>query len=254
MLCLCKYNARNVFRQLEDKYAFYSFNKKYFKRNILKIDKVSEYEQFSNFVHTNKNFIMKPLSGQCGEGISIYKEVNSNLDQLFSKFKSISGGVVLETLVVQSKIMAIWNETSVNTVRIPSFRTRKGIYVLQPFLRTGRYGSCVDNGGSGGIFAVIDDKTGIVITDGCNERRQHFIEHPDSHVIYRGWQVPNWDELMSLVKEIHSNLPSDFYYVGFDFAFTDYGWVLIEGNWGQFVGQYCNQQGVRKEFTKLIFS
>ena len=27
---------------------------------------------------------------------------------------------------------------------------------------------------------------------------------------------------------------SDHIYVGWDFALTDNGWVLIEGNWGQF--------------------
>ena len=42
-------------------------------------------------------------------------------------------------------------------------------------------------------------------------------------------------------------------YVGFDFALTQEGWVLVEGNsLGQFVGQIAEQKGVRKQFMEYL--
>ena len=41
-------------------------------------------------------------------------------------------------------------------------------------------------------------------------------------------------------------------YIGFDFALTEKGWVLIEGNWGQFVSQYNDKIGVKDQFVKYL--
>lgn len=252
LLCFSKPSAFEAWNQLEDKYAFYKMMGTFFKRDVLKIDADSTYESFSLFCDNHKSFILKPLSGQCGQGVSIYKEVNGDLETLFCKLKSISGGVVLEELIKQAKEMSAWNASSVNSVRIPSIATQSGLHILQPFFRTGRKGAYVDNTGAGGVFAAIDEKDGTVITDGYDESGNRYEKHPDSHIQYHGWKIPKWDELLDLVGEVHRSLSSIHHYVGFDFALTDDGWVLIEGNWGQFTGQYCTHRGVRKEFYKLM--
>lgn len=42
-------------------------------------------------------------------------------------------------------------------------------------------------------------------------------------------------------------------YIGWDFALTERGWVLIEGNWGQYVAQQSALgKGLRTEFDKYI--
>lgn len=41
-------------------------------------------------------------------------------------------------------------------------------------------------------------------------------------------------------------------YIAWDFAYTPNGWVLIEGNWGQFLSQFATGKGLRKQFEKLI--
>ena len=43
-------------------------------------------------------------------------------------------------------------------------------------------------------------------------------------------------------------------YVGFDFALTPDGWVVIEGNWGNFPHQVCVHHGIKKEFESLMNS
>lgn len=41
-------------------------------------------------------------------------------------------------------------------------------------------------------------------------------------------------------------------YIAWDFAYTPNGWVLIEGNWGQFLSQFATGKGLRKRFEKLM--
>ena len=168
---------------------------------------------------------------------------------------SDQGNWVVEELVVQHPETAVWNESSVNTVRVPSFRTPEGVYILQPFFRTGRKGSIVDNAGQGGVFAVFDPETGVITTDGVNEFGGRYPTHPDSGIRFKGWQIPYWKELKSLVAEVHQSLPEHHRYVGFDFALNKDGqWVLIEGNWGQMVGQMAELKGIRRQFIEHITS
>lgn len=164
-----------------------------------------------------------------------------------------SGTWIAEELVVQSAEMEAWNPSSVNTVRINSFRKDVDCLVHTPFLRVGRKGSIVDNGGAGGVFCSIDAETGVVATDGFTERGDVFKEHPDSGQAFKGEQIPRWQELLALSREIHLSLPEAFRYVGFDFALTDAGWVLIEGNWGQYVAQQVTwERGMKQDFESLM--
>ena len=160
---------------------------------------------------------------------------------------------IAEELIIQHKETEAWNPSSVNTFRIPSFRAKEGVHILQPFFRTGRKGSVVDNAGHGGIFAVFDPETGIITTDGVDEYGGRFECHPDSGKKFKGWKIPYWDELKALVAEVHHSLPEHHRYVGFDFALTKEGqWVLVEGNWGQMVGQMAELKGIRKKFIEYI--
>ncbi len=43
-------------------------------------------------------------------------------------------------------------------------------------------------------------------------------------------------------------------YIGFDFAYTPEGWVLIEGNWGQIISQYHNKIGQKERFKELMLA
>lgn len=215
-------------------------------------------EQFMAFVNKHPRYIQKPLMGQCGRGTAIVDIASINNAALHNVFSTllVEGGYILEELILQDEWAVRWNPTSVNTVRIPSIRTNvNGQYeytILQPYFRTGRYGQVVDNGGSGGIFVSVDPVSGMIISDACDEKGNRYSQHPDSHIVYKGKIIPHWQELVALSKEVHSILPSYHRYVGFDFALTPTGWVLVEANWGQFLGQYSCGIGIRKQFENLM--
>ncbi len=154
---------------------------------------------------------------------------------------------MIEGLIRQSPLMASWNESSVNTVRIPTILTKKGFHVLGCFLRTGRKGTVIDNAGGGGIQASINCKNGIVDSDGFSWDGKFHVEHPDSRMVYKGFQIPEWDKLLQIAECAHRGMP-EHKYIAYDFAYTVNGWVMVEGNWGQFSGQFASRIGLKKLF------
>lgn len=245
-------------RDLINKFNFYELNKEFFKRECLKVSKETSYEDFINFVKRNGKVFIKENAGSFGYNAHLAEYTdNESLKFNYAELHLNEGAEwIAEGLVVQDERMAVWNKSSVNTVRIPSFIIDGGKdnVVFMPFIRTGRAGAVVDNAGAGGIFAVIDEKTGTIITDGADESFNRFEKHPDAGIKYKGWQIPLWDELMATVKKAHQSMKNH-KYIAYDFALTKNGWVMIEGNWGQYVCQQtATQIGAKEKFVNLIQS
>ena len=243
----------DVYQELKDKSFFYQLTSKYFCRDVCFIGAKYEMDTFFQFTKLHSTFIVKPINGSLGANTFITSIKNEEeAKQLYQELKQ-KGEWVVEEVIKQHPETAKWNETSVNTVRIPSFRLKDGCKILQPFFRTGRKGEVVDNAGHGGIFAVFDPETGIITTDGVDEFGGRFECHPDSKLTFKGWKIPQYESLVQLVSEVHQSLPLHHRYVGFDFALThDSKWVLLEGNWGQMVGQMAELKGIRKKFLEYI--
>lgn len=250
MYC-CKYAGMEKFQVLKDKFAFYELMKEHFFRDACKLRTPSDKEAFIAFVRKHHRFIAKPNSGSFGKNTNIYT-ITDNAEQVFDELTKDGTEWIIEELIEQVPQMGQFNPTSVNSVRIPTFATKQGIKVFGCFMRTGRRGSVVDNAGVGGIFAKVDEETGMIVSDGCNEAGDRFKLHPDSKVQFKGFQIPRWSELYKLALDCHAKLP-DHKYVGWDFALTKNGWVLMEGNWGQFLCQQVSaQKPMKKQFIGLI--
>lgn len=255
MEILSKTGARKLHNvELSEKCNFYKIAAPWFKREVALVESASDYDDFANIVRKQGKVIVKPASDGCGSGIFIceYKDEQS-LKNTFTEMMQRGSSYIIEELIKQDSRMGVWNESSVNTLRINTYKNKNGVYNHICFMRTGRSGAFVDNGGKGGIFAIIDDKTGRICSDGHNEHLDTFINHPDSGITYKGWQIPEWDEVLELAKIIHEKVFPKHPYIAWDFALSDRGWVLIEGNWGQFVcQQVCSERGVKQEIIDLL--
>ena len=244
----------NFLNEINNKYNFYLLAKPYFKREVIKVDSNECVDDFVAFVKKHGKVFVKPLEGSKGKGAHVYtytddESVQNYLKQLLEEGTSW----MVEECIKQSAEMAQWNETSVNTIRIPSFLHDGKFTVIWTRLRMGKKGAIVDNAGAGGIVVNVDPATGVVASDGIDEFYNHFEKHPGSGLAFKGWQVPRWDELLKTVEDIHRNVFNKHVYVAWDFALTDDGWVVIEGNWGQLLGQQtASQVGVRKKFHELV--
>lgn len=240
--------------EIKDKWGFYQLAKDFFKRDAVLVQISEDWEAFRTMALKNKHLICKPNDKALGSGI-FAADVKDDEDarKLFNNLQTKGSTWIIEEKIVQDDRMALWNESSVNSVRVLSFLNANGFFIITPFLRTGRCGSVVDNAGAGGIFANVDYKTGIVESDGIDERGQYYTEHPDSNVVFKGWQIPQWDKLLKTVEEIHKTVMSGHPYIGWDFALSkEKGWCVIEANWGQFVNQYIDKRGRKEEFLRYV--
>ncbi len=256
-----RYAQMNLYRQvnpqkkygpiLENKGKCFQFFGKYYKRNLLYVPRIdigleSTLTKVSAFLERHNRFMIKPLWGNCGEGIRIFKSNSVSESDLFMLYPA---GFVLEELIEQERRMSYFYSYSVNTVRIITVNYGDEIEVMWPFLRVGRGGAVVDNAGAGGLIIPIDIHSGITIAAG-DEFRHSFQVHPDTGVPLAGFQIPEWDDLCSVVKEMAAICP-DCHIMGWDMAFTDKGWVVVECNYGpDLVLQYV-VGGVRNEFIMV---
>ena len=251
--CVQYINLEVFNKEVKDKYAFFQIMKPFFGRKVFQVNSLTDRGEFVKFAMDVKSLFCKLSKGSRGNG-AFAEEVSSEEDaeRLFIRLTtSIDDAWVVEERIQQSEEMAQWNESSVNTVRIPSFITQSGFKVICPAYRTGRKGSVVDNASQGSVLAGIDIVSGTLITDGVDEFGHNFKEHPDSGLVFKGWQIPRWKELLETAEHAHRTIPHH-KYIGWDFALTDKGWVLIEGNWGQMIGQYATKVGVKDLFMKYI--
>lgn len=246
-------NSPRARRTLTNKYEAYNLFSKYYGRRVelisskeLKGDK--GLEKLKTFVcEKNGQYIVKPIGLSQGKGIKIL----SSLSEIVDYMKTLSGGEIIEELIVQDESMAVFNPTSVNTLRIHTASYGNGeVDVLWPCLRMGRAGSVVDNAGAGGIFAAIDAKTGKTIS-AIDESRNVWTIHPDSKIDLIGVTIPRWGEAVALVKELAKTLP-DAGFVGWDLALTKEGWVMVEGNTCPLlIYQIAVGRGLRPEFHEI---
>lgn len=244
-------SERKYVDELCNKYNFAKIAYKYFNRGVTFVGPNTSYQDFADFTSRCKDLFIKPVSDSFGRGARtvLITSTNDSL-QLFEELNNSEW--IVEERISQCSETSMWNESSVNTVRLPCFLSNGHFHVLAPFFRTGRKGSVVDNAGGGGIFACIDAKTGVLNSDGVDEMNNYYTNHPDSDMVFRGWQIPRWNELLTLAEETFRECFPTHRYIGFDYALTENGWVLIEGNWGQFVGQYNSKKGVKQEFINYL--
>ena len=170
-------------------------------------------------------------------------------------FQSIvnSGRHILEERLIQTTELSAFNESSVNTIRAITFNTKHGIRVPYCTIRTGKPGAFVDNGGAGGIQACIDFQTGRIITDGFDESGNEYVSHPSSGTVFKGYQLPDWKQLQSLLTNIALKVPL-IRFIGWDLAHTKDGWTIVEGNENCYIiaQQMIRDKGMKREFEKLM--
>lgn len=249
-------NNRKGERIVASKWLTYRQWKAFYHRRVWLIDSEESIQHLFLDMPEVHQLVVKPTNQCGGRGVKLLTATNPKelQQQLIQHVLPAAGKpvpVLVEERIEQDERLARWNNDSVNTIRMNSFNVHGTITLFTAFIRTGRKGSFVDNGIQGGLFASIDTDTGLIFTDGYDERGNRFPSHPDSGIPYRGQPIPHWEELVSLTKKMALQL-SGMTYIGWDMALTPAGWEPVEANRGEFVAQQVTQgRGLRKEFEKM---
>lgn len=250
----CQMNDLLQAHIFNDKSETYKIFKDQYKREVVSIEKEKDYDKFLHFIKKYPIFVKKQVymaQGQSVELVDINKTGMDAKDYFHELIKT--GKHVLEEKIEQTSDMSAFNNTSVNTVRAITFNTKLGFRVPYCMIRTGQMGSFVDNSGAGGIQAEIDFDTGEVISDGYDELGGKYAVHPASGTRFKGYQLPDWDELRSLVFSSASKIP-DIKFIGWDLAHTKEGWVIVEGNENCYVIalQQIRDSGMKRIFENIM--
>ena len=256
-------NSPKNTEMLENKYATYLKFKEYFKRDMMRIrsnEEITEekLEKFKVFVNRHNCFVVKPVYASYGSGFRIvsiddYESAEAAYEEFHQK------GVVLEELIIQDDRMGILHPQSVNTLRIPTvlYRDEKGeeqVYLYNPTLRVGQKGSVIDNTSSGGICALINKENGELYSDGADKKGNLYDVHPDTNISFKGFQIPDWDDAVTMVTEAALLLEGN-RYTGWDLAlYEGKGWCMVEANCNaQMSGmQFISRTGRKPELESLI--
>ena len=235
---------------VSDKFYFYLFLKSlnlptpkilYYTRNgKLFYDEYHHSDEISTIFTHDMDAFAKQSDGQLGDGAFTIKIENTNVyvnndlvpttEALLKTFTDTS--YIIQERIIQHPAMNKLCSTAVNTIRLVTMITPKEeIIAIRAGLRIGREGSCVDNCAKGGIFVGIDLNTGKLMKKGIIKPPYGMLvyQHPDNGVVFEGFEIPFFKEVLEMAKELHSKLYR-IHSVGWDIAITPEGPVFIEGN------------------------
>lgn len=216
---------------LSDKAAFNSHFSRFITRNWLSSNKMT-FEDFDSLCNSKTGIIVKPLGGMEGKDISIISEESLHSHEarltLFSKLKQDNW--IIEEVIKQHPQM-IFGNNSVNTIRAISLMDKENneIAIIKTVLRAGVGESFVDNFHQGGCVYDVDIDTGRISSKGISSESSNIILHPGTSICMLGYQIPEWKEVLSVIRKAHQLIPQC-RFISWDIAITENGVELIEGN------------------------
>lgn len=142
-----------------------------------------------------------------------------------------SEALIVEKLVLSHPLLEALHPQSLNTLRLVTMRTPNGgLEISQAFLKIGVGTVTVDNWCAGGIaIKVQSDGTLNDVGVFKSLEKEKCFKHPDSGIVFAGFEVPFFREAVELVIKAHSYCPHMFG-IGWDVAITKDGPLIVESN------------------------
>lgn len=239
------YNDKNSYDELFSEFLrpetlFRNINGEYYNAKYEPITNIDELIQ--NLSKSYRQIIIKPTREASGRGVQLFKIENGKYvsksgDVLSENYlsKNYKSNYIIQDVVRQSSFGAQFNESSLNTIRVVTYKSVKTgkIHVINSIMRIGAKGNCIDNAHGGGMFVGIDmnGKIGKYACNWLGETKKIFndIDFENNEYI-----IPNFDNICKFAvnvsdKIIYHNL------VALDIALNENCEpVLIESNIGGF--------------------
>lgn len=233
---------KDFFHKMDNSYYTYDF------KIIEDIERFIE----DNIAETDFPMVIKPNKDTYGG-----RDINfvDNKEQIKKTIKEYSNLVVQEK-IEQSNLINIFNEQSVNTVRVCLYRDNNNImHVINASIRMGVDGS-LDNLSDGGIACNIKP-TGILNSYANSIHGRKYLEHPNSGFTFKDKNFPLYEELVQVSKEVAKDvLGARLISLDMLLDSTD-KWRCIEVNLGSqtmFLSQFAGEPFLGKHTDEIIKS
>lgn len=171
---------------------------------------------------------VKQRAGSSGVGARLFRGGAEEIASL----RNDDRAYIAQEKIPQHPALNALNASSVNTLRIVTFRHQGETTFPAACIRIGRAGKVVDNGAQGSVGAHVDVETGklgkygrTVLVFGTDI----VTRHPDSGVEFLDYQMPFWPEVrqcLDTAARAFEHIPT----IGWDVAITPTGPVIVEAN------------------------
>lgn len=179
-----------------------------------------------------RNMIVKPTVGSSsGQGIQIIKE--PTITKIASVFAESGKDFIIQELIIPHKDFAVYNPSSINTIRITTYILNGKIYHFPLCFRIGRSGKSVDNIHAGGLGIGVNDNGSLLeyaYDLGWGDSVKKLKAHPDTGVVFADQTLPCMSKIIEAANELQGRFPHT-KIISWDFTVNDKNEpVLIEAN------------------------
>lgn len=161
-----------------------------------------------------ERFILKPsVDSSSGVGIQMIKKVSEGIFTMNGKkltidtLRQYGRNFIIQEALSQSDYMSQFNPTSVNTLRITTYRSvaDNQVKILWHILRIGAEGAIVDNAHAGGAFIGIDSKGNLnkYLKDQYNNT---YTKHNGIDFSKSDFTIPEWEKALDFARKVSDRL------------------------------------------------
>ena len=238
---------------LNDKIVFNTYFKDYIKRDWIDLRKTT-IEEFKKFLRDKTIVFAKIIHGEGGHGVSKIVIKDYDLEELYNKLLEKKQYLV-EDAIIQSDELNEINDKVVNSFRVVSIYKEGKVYLVNNALRVNQTDSSVI-GCTDDLYFSLNEE-GKIDSNVIDDYGNIYEKHPLTNKLFKDVKISGVKAAFDMVKKLHKEIP-ELRYVGWDFAFTNNGPELVEGNeypgYGiiQFYKLHNKKTGHLKEVSDIL--
>jgi len=215
---------------------------------------VSQEEAFARCVDLG-DVVVKPSGQSQGRGVKrvvVTGDKINGTDRTFRQMLEEYGkNYIVQEAVRQHKDMSALNPTSVNTLRIVTYRSDNEVLLVYCVVRIGRKGCVIDNQCAGGISTAVNED-GTLRKFAFGGYGENNVTKTDTGIVLEGYKIPSYEKALEFAKSLHLRIPY-FRLLGWDVAIAEDGNpVMIELNTLPGLSQSAYGPGFGKYNERII--
>lgn len=188
----------------------------YYDRDFNPVDITNDWLSKLN-ISSERIFVKPATDSSSGVGVVSFKRIEDryytsdgkqfNCSFLNEYSKDYDDFIVQEGLT-QHKYISQFNPTSINTIRIATYRSVKDnqVHVCAIIMRIGKIGSDVDNAHAGGLFVGVG-KDGTIGSYACDQNGNKYSEFNGIDFENNCYKIPDFNKIMDFAVKVGQYIP-----------------------------------------------
>ena len=187
---------------------------------------ISDIETIQRRLSEGVYFAKPAVESGSGKGCIL---LDTGDEAFMQKIEALGKDYVVQERIRCSKSVAALHPESVNTFRVMTYIWKGSVEIVPVIMRIGQGASFLDNAHAGGMFIAVNPD-GTLHEKAFTEFRDIFLEHPNTHIQFKGYQIQNYRKVIDAAVKMHSAIPQ-VGVVNWDFTIDENEEpVLIEAN------------------------